>query len=177
MFSKGAASLERGGTYGKAGRFALIRQWMLIKTTNVVTGVLHLSYGVGMKEIPKISDAEWEVMNVLWDEPGLTAALVGERLSGRGWKLNTVRTFLTRLERKGAVRVQELPEARVFSAVLSREECIHAEGRTFAQRFFQGATGALLVHFAGNTKLSERELNELEEILERKRKEGGRGRR
>lgn len=130
-----------------------------------------------MKEIPKISDAEWEVMNVLWQEPGLTAAQVGERLSGRGWKLNTVRTFLTRLEKKGAVRAAEEPEARAFSAALSREECIHAEGETFLQRFFQGATGALLVHFAGNTKLSAKELKELEEIVERKRKEGGRGRR
>lgn len=130
-----------------------------------------------MQGIPKISDAEWEVMNVLWREPGLTAAQVCARLSGRAWKLNTVRTFLTRLEKKGAVRPEELPEARVFSAVLSREKCLRAEGETFLQRFFHGATGALLVHFAGNTPLSAKELKELEEILEKKRKGGGRGRR
>ena len=127
-----------------------------------------------MKTIPKISNAEWEVMNVLWREPMLTAAQVFERLSARSWKLNTVRTFLTRLEKKKAVRSEELPEARVFSAALSREDCIQSEGETFLQRFFQGATGALLVHFAGNTRLSKQELKELEVILENNRKGGGR---
>ena len=126
-----------------------------------------------MHGIPKISDAEWEVMNVLWREPGLTAAQVCERLSGRSWKLNTVRTFLTRLEKKGAVYSEELPEARTFAAALSREDCIRAEGETFLQRFFEGATGALLVHFAGRTSLSKEELKELEDILEKKRKGGG----
>jgi len=123
-----------------------------------------------MKDIPKISNAEWEVMNVLWREPGLTAAQVFERLSERSWKLNTVRTFLSRLEKKKAVRSEDVPEARVFSAALSREDCLRTEGETFLQRFFQGATGALLVHFAGSTSLSGKELKELEEILEKKRK-------
>jgi len=130
-----------------------------------------------MKQIPKISDAEWEVMNILWNETRLTAAQVFERLNGRSWKLNTVRTFLTRLEKKKAVCSESLPEARVFVAALSREDCIKAEGETFLQRFFQGATGALLVHFVENRSLSRKDLKELEEILEQKRKEGSRERR
>jgi len=129
-----------------------------------------------MKQIPKISEAEWEVMNVLWKKEQLTAAQVFEELRGRDWKLNTVRTFLTRLEKKEAVHSENRPEARVFWAALSKEDCIAAEGETFLQRFFQGAAGALLVHFAENRSLSKKDLKELEDILEQKRKEANRGR-
>ena len=128
-----------------------------------------------MPQPPKISEAEWEVMNVLWKEAGLTAAQVYERLKQQGWKLNTVRTFLTRLEVKQALKSATGPEARTFTPAVTREVCLRDEGESFVNRFFKGATGALLVHFAESTKLSDRELAELEEILKQKKKEGRRG--
>ncbi len=128
-----------------------------------------------MARVPKISESEWEVMNVLWERPGLTAALVYERLEEQGWKLNTVRTFLTRLEAKKAVKSSAGAEARVFSPTVTREACLRGEGESFANRFFKGATGALLLHFAESTKLSDKELAELEEIIRQKKKGGRRG--
>ena len=54
-----------------------------------------------------LSDAEWEVMNVLWTGGDLTLAEIREKLKSMGnrWAGNTVQTFLSRLEKKGAVVV------------------------------------------------------------------------
>ena len=56
-----------------------------------------------MADEPSITDAEWEVMNVLWDAAGPLAAdeVVG-RLAGRkSWSPRTVKTLLNRLIKKG----------------------------------------------------------------------------
>lgn len=130
-----------------------------------------------MSDVPKISEAEWEVMQVLWEEAPLAAAEVFERLEKRGWKLNTVRTFLTRLEQKKALKAASRDGVRVFSPAVTRAACLRGESKSFVNRFFRGAAGALLMHFAEETKLSDRELAELEKILKEKRKGGGRGNR
>jgi len=123
-----------------------------------------------MKRIPRISESEWEVLSVLWDHPALTANEVFDKLSGREWKFSTVRTFLARLEKKGAVGARDNPSAKTYSALLSREECVREASQSFLDRVFDGATASLLVHFARSRRLSARELDELEAILKQKRK-------
>lgn len=124
-----------------------------------------------MSAIPRISAAEWEVLGVLWKQAPLTATQVFEKLSGRNWKLNTVRTFLTRLEKKGVLRSREGADARQFLPAVSRETCVRQESDSFLARVFDGGAAALLLHFAGNKRLTAAELAELETILARKRKE------
>lgn len=123
-----------------------------------------------MKEIPRISNSEWEVLGVLWKKAPLTAAQVFEKLRGTAWKFRTVRTFLSRLEKKGVVGSSEVEGVRAYSPLLDRDECVRQASQTFLDRVFEGATAALLVHFAKSKKLSERDLAELESILAQKRK-------
>lgn len=119
---------------------------------------------------PKISNAEWEVMSVVWARAPLTATEVYEALpSGHGWKQKTVNTFLTRLVDKGALAVDRSGKAFVYKARLTREKCIAAEGESFLQRVFQGATGDLVLHFCGRAELTAEEIRELEEMLKAKR--------
>ena len=122
--------------------------------------------------VPRISEAEWEILSLLWKKAPLTATQVFEALPGKAWKLNTVRTFLTRLEKKGAIRAHEHAEtARQFVPVVSREACVRQESDTFLARVFEGGAAALLLHFAKSKRLSAEELAELETILAQKRKE------
>ena len=123
-----------------------------------------------MKQIPRISDSEWEVLGILWKKAPLTANEVFDKLSDKTWKLSTVRTFLARLEKKGVVGSQENRAAKTYSALISREECVREASQSFLDRVFNGATAALLVHFAENRRLSARELDALEAILAQKRK-------
>ena len=113
----------------------------------------------GMKEIPRISEAEWEILSVLWKKAPLTAAEVFAAVRGKAWKLNTVRTQ----DRK--------EEARVYLPVASREACVRRESESFLARVFEGGAAALLLHFTKSTRLSAGDLAELEAILARKRKE------
>lgn len=57
-----------------------------------------------MKEIPKISEAEWEVLRVLWEKETCTASEVVEVLADNtNWKPTTIKTLLARLVKKNAV--------------------------------------------------------------------------
>jgi BlaI family penicillinase repressor len=123
-----------------------------------------------MKSIPRISESEWEVLGVLWNKAPLTAIEVCDKLPAKSWKLSTVRTFLARLEKKGAIESAAGREAKVYSPLLNREECVRDASESFLDRVFGGATASLLVHFAKSKRLSDRELAELEAILAQKRK-------
>ena len=127
-----------------------------------------------MKETatPRISEAEWDILSVLWRKSPLTATEVFAGLPSRAWKLNTVRTFLTRLEKKGAVRTELRPDAaRQYLPAVSRQACVRQESDSFLARVFEGGAAALLLHFARSKRLNAAELAELEGILAQKRKE------
>lgn len=124
-----------------------------------------------MKQIPRISESEWEVLGVLWKHAPLSATGVFEKLRARAWNISTVRTFLARLEKKGVIGAGESQEPKCYSPLLSREECVKEASQSFLDRVFDGATASLLVHFARSKRLSPRELAELESILAQKRKE------
>ena len=123
-----------------------------------------------MKKLPRISEAEWDVLTVLWRKSPLSASRVFAELGERAWKLNTVRTFLARLEKKGVVTSKESADGKVFVPKLAREACVREASQTFLDRVFEGATGSLLVHFAQSKRLTATDVAELEAILAEKRK-------
>ena len=117
---------------------------------------------------PELSNAEWTVMETLWDAAPQTASEVARTLRKKtGWADNTVRTLLTRLVEKGAVRVVE-PEAgaRQFEAAVRREVLVKAEGQSFMQRVFGGAAKPLIAHFAETSKLTPEDVRELKRLLD-----------
>ena len=126
-----------------------------------------------MTDTPDISEAEWEVMQVLWDAPGLTANDVVDRVAGRrGWNPRTVKTLLNRLLAKKALRFEaEGNRYRYFPAV-SREACVRTESRSFLSRVFGGAVAPLLAHFVNEAPLTADDIRRLREILERREGDG-----
>jgi BlaI family penicillinase repressor len=120
---------------------------------------------------PKISESEWEVMDVLWARSAAaTAAEVFAALpAGHGWHQKTVNTFLARLASKGVVRVTKDGNANLYAAKLRREDCVAREGRGFLARVFRGAVGPMLVHFCENADLTAEEITELEKLLKKKK--------
>ena len=116
---------------------------------------------------PNISEAEWTVMEILWQESPRTSGEVVKALSeNTGWAANTVRTLLTRLVDKGALKIKETSEGRFFLPAVKREMCVKAESEDFLQRVFQGAAKPLLLHFAANAELTAEEVKELKRLLD-----------
>lgn len=117
---------------------------------------------------PKISEGEWQVMEVLWDRAPQTAAEVASAVRPEtGWALNTVRTLLTRLVEKGVLRSGENASGiRQFSPAIERREAVRAESQSFLDRVFKGAAQPLLVHFATESGLTSEEVEELKRLLD-----------
>src|SRR5687767_6134426 len=98
------------------------------------------------KRPPAISDAEWQVMDVIWGRSPVTANEVVARLAGRAdWSPRTVKTMLNRLVNKGALAFQAEGKRYLYEPAVSREACVRDESSSFLARVFGGATGAALL--------------------------------
>ena len=118
--------------------------------------------------LPRISAAEWQVLESLWDHAPATAAEIYAALGTQdsGWHLKTVNTFLARLVDKGVLRVHRDGKANVYTPLHSREQCVRHESETFLQRVFRGAAGPMLAHFCERADLTEADLTRLRAILD-----------
>ena len=125
-----------------------------------------------MPKPPKISDAEWEVMHVLWQSSPLTASEVVNDVGSRmRWHPKTVKTLLARLVRKGALRYRQEGNRYLYTPVHPHARHVEAESRSFIERVFGGSATPALVHFVEAMELSDDDLDELRQILDRKQKE------
>lgn len=124
-----------------------------------------------MSKIPKISDAEWEVMQVLWRRSPLTANDVIDSLAEhKDWSPKTIRTLLRRLVEKGAVAVDHSHKLNSYYPIVSEEECVRAETRSLLNRLYGGAMKPFLVNFLKEEPLSRDDIEELKRILDEKSK-------
>ena len=123
------------------------------------------------KELPRIAESEWRIMQVLWEKGPQTANEVVQALTGEvQWKPRTVKTLISRLVKKGAVRFEEEGLRYRYSAAVAESECIRYETKSFVRRVYQGAMKPALAAFLEHADLSAREIKELQDILEQKRK-------
>lgn len=118
------------------------------------------------KEIPNISESEWEVMNVLWKKAPQTANDVISSLQEQtDWKPKTIRTLLDRLVHKKVIGVNKDQRVYTFFPLYSQDECQRAEAHSFIKRIYGGALKSMLVQFVQEDSLSETEIRELRSIL------------
>lgn len=115
----------------------------------------------------RISDAELDVMEALWASDGsLTATDVAERIdAARGWSLATVKTMLSRLSAKGAVRYREEGRRYLYSAQIARDSYVGKESRRFVDQMFGGRLSPLVARFAEEDALDEKDIAAIEAIL------------
>jgi BlaI family penicillinase repressor len=121
-----------------------------------------------MPKLPQITDAEWDVMKVLWDRGEAAAQDVTEALAAeRNWRPQTVKTLLNRLVKKGAAAYAEEGRRFIYRPRVSRDAVVRAESRSFLSRVFDGAVTPALVHFVKLGNLSREDVEELKKALDR----------
>lgn len=115
----------------------------------------------------RISDAELEVMEVLWSSAHpLTATDAAERIPAeRNWSLATVKTMLSRLSVKGAIRFSEEGRRYLYSAAIARDSYVGRESRRFVDQLFGGRLSPLVARFAEADALDEDDIAAIEKIL------------
>jgi predicted transcriptional regulator len=115
----------------------------------------------------RISDGELDVMEALWaaGQP-LTAAEVAERIGAdRDWSLATVKTMLSRLVAKGALKHREDGRRFLYSPAIKREAYVGNESRRFVERLFGGRLSPLVARLAEEDALDEDDIAAIEALL------------
>ena len=125
-----------------------------------------------MKPTIRISDAEWEVMNVVWKRTPVPAAAVAEALQKRKqWSLATVRTLLRRLVNKRALDQQPEGKRFLYLPRVSIDECIRQESESFLDRVLGLTPPATVLQLVEKAELSKTDIQELRRILKEKEKD------
>ena len=121
-----------------------------------------------MKQFQSLSESEMEVMRVVWASPTpVTSAEMLERFSAKGWKIQTVSTFLTRLVDKGALKMEKRGRGNLYSPALTPEEYRRREARNVVDTMYGGSMLDFMAAFYGGNHADERELDELRDWFER----------
>jgi BlaI family penicillinase repressor len=116
-----------------------------------------------------ISDAEWQVMNVVWEEQPVEAQQVVDQLADANeWSGATVKTMLHRLVKKQILAFDQNGKRYVYRATVRRSDCVRQASRSFLDRVFGGSAAPALMHLVKNCRLSEQELADLRALLDHK---------
>ena len=122
-----------------------------------------------MRRTPKISEAEWEVMKVLWERSPLTANEIVEALSKRTkWQRETIRTLINRVVQKKAVSFVKKGRQYHYYPVAAEAECVKAETRSLLRRLRVSAIEPMLATLVEEERLSAEQIARLKEILDGK---------
>ncbi len=104
-------------------------------------------------------------MSVLWDANPRTSLEIVEALKQHP---KTVKTYITRLLKKGAIRAERAGRAYLYSPAFSQEECQKTECENFLQKVFSGSLPPMLAQLVDDKKLTDKEIDELRAILKKR---------
>jgi BlaI family penicillinase repressor len=123
-----------------------------------------------MKKIPRISEAEWEVMKVVWAKGPCSAGEIVEALisADPGRHPKTIKTYLGRLTAKKALGFRKEGRGYLYRPLVTENECVKAASESFLERVFGGSIQPMLSYFVEQKKLSAEEIQELKRLLEAK---------
>ncbi len=117
----------------------------------------------------QISDAEWVVMNLIWESQPVDARFVIDQLAeSNDWSAATIKTMLHRLVKKGALTHQADGKRYLYRAKVRRSDCVRHASGSFLKRVFGGQAAPALLHFVKNSKLSADEVAQLRALLDAK---------
>ena len=119
-----------------------------------------------MSDLPQISEAEFEVMKVVWKSaPINTNEITGQLLKTTSWSAKTIQTLIKRLVTKGALTYKKQGRVFVYTPLVKEDEYINQESNTFLKRFYDGDISAMLSAYLEKNQLSETEICHLRSIL------------
>jgi BlaI family penicillinase repressor len=114
----------------------------------------------------KLTEAEWQIMNALWQKHPATARDIMSRLpAGINWAYTTIKTMLTRLVEKDAVSEVKQGNTSVYEPLVSQQKARRSAFRSLLDQAFDGAVGPLVHFLAEEKQLTAREKRELRKIL------------
>ncbi|MCQ2453999.1 MAG: BlaI/MecI/CopY family transcriptional regulator [Clostridia bacterium] len=116
------------------------------------------------------TEAEWKIMEVLWDRSPRTIAEITKALEPKtGWSRHVVITLLKRMEEKGTVAVDESGSAKRYTPKVSQQKANTEETGKFLSHVFKGDVSLLINHLVDSDRITA---DDLQEIIDAMRKAG-----
>lgn len=119
-------------------------------------------------ETPKVFESEYRFCLILWENEPISSKelvkLCGKRL---GWKPTTTYTVIKRLSERGVLK----NENSVVTSLVSKDAIQAAEIDELVEKKFEGSLPAFVAAFTKHRKISEKEINAVQEMIDRYRRE------
>lgn len=127
-----------------------------------------------MPALPQISEAEFEVMKIVWKSAPISTNEITERLvKTTSWSPKTIQTLIKRLVTKGALTYEKQSRMFVYTPLVSESEYLDQKSSSFLERYYNGHITDMLSAFIDNDRLSETEIDHLRTLLSENIKKGG----
>lgn len=122
-----------------------------------------------MNKLPQISEAEFEVMEVIWEkEPVSTNEIVDAVIENHNWNMRTIHTLISRLDKKGAISHKKDGRTYIYSSIVEKKDYVKSKSKSFIEKFYDGAANKMVLNFIENNMLSQEDIQELKNILNKK---------
>ncbi|MFR3728680.1 BlaI/MecI/CopY family transcriptional regulator [Lacrimispora sp.] len=119
-----------------------------------------------MKHLPQISEAEYEVMKVLWKYAPISTNEVTEKLSRTSdWSPKTVHTLLKRLVLKEAITYRKESRVFVYTPLVKEQEYLKNANDHFLNRFYNGKISSMVTNYINSEHMTSEDLEELRRLL------------
>ncbi len=119
-----------------------------------------------MHTLPQISEAEFEVMKIVWKHAPISTNEITEKLTKTtAWSPKTIQTLIKRLVTKGALTYEKQSRVFVYTPLVKENEYIGQESSSFLKRYYDGDITAMVSSFLENDKLSDTEIDTLRSLL------------
>ena len=119
-----------------------------------------------MKALPQISEAEFEVMKIVWKHAPINTNEITDRLTKTTkWSPKTIQTLIKRLVTKGALSYEKESRVFVYTPLIDEKEYIGQESNSFLKRYYDGDITAMLSAYIEDDKLSTAEIDTLRSLL------------
>ncbi len=120
-------------------------------------------------QTPKVFESEYQFCLILWEnEPISSGQLVKLCQNKLGWKPTTTYTVIKRLSERGVVK----NEKSIVTSLISKSQIQQAEMDEFVEKTFEGSLPAFIAAFTKNRKISKKEIDEVQAMIDRAREEG-----
>ena len=122
---------------------------------------------MNLLDIIKISDAEHEIMEVIWSQDGeVTTADIIEKLGEDNfWKHTTILTLARRLVDKNVLKVRKEKGVNYYSPKISKDEYKSYQANGLIEDMYGGSIKSLVASLYDNKKIDEEDLNELKDWI------------
>ena len=119
-----------------------------------------------MGNLPQISEAEYEVMKIVWKYAPISTNEITEKLlKTTAWSPKTIQTLIKRLVTKGALAYEKESRVFVYTPLVKEGEYIGQESRSFLKRFYDGDITAMVSSYLEHDRLSDAENAKLRSLL------------